>query len=162
MCDMQLTDEEKAKMQEALMIENPDGTVEKRVLEEILSRRKSKNTYEYEVSFLPYQSIGHICMCVYIICMCVYIICMCVYVCMYSREASRRKSTKYVFKEHKIRIQRAQNTYEYEISSLRLSKNTSMCLPVYTCTYTCTYIHAYIYMHTDQVDGHVNRQELVA
>ena len=45
----QLTDEEKAKMKQALEFENPDGTTEKRVLEEILSRRKSKNTYEYEV-----------------------------------------------------------------------------------------------------------------
>lgn len=50
----QITDEEKAKMKEAIQIQSTDGTIDKRVLEEIISRRKSKNTYEYEIKWIGF------------------------------------------------------------------------------------------------------------
>jgi elongation factor 3 len=48
----QLTDEEKAKMEAAIEIETKDGLIEKRVVEEIIGRKKMKNSYEYEVKWL--------------------------------------------------------------------------------------------------------------
>jgi len=47
-----VTDEEKAKMAKALEIETKDGLIEKRVVEEIIGRKKLKNGYEYEIKWV--------------------------------------------------------------------------------------------------------------
>jgi len=47
-----LTAEEKERMQAAQKIQTADGTIEQRVVEEILNRRKSKNAYEYEIKWV--------------------------------------------------------------------------------------------------------------
>ena len=48
----QVTDEEKAKMEKALEIETKDGLIEKRVVEEIVGRKKLKNGYDYEIKWV--------------------------------------------------------------------------------------------------------------
>lgn len=47
-----LTADEEANMQKVHTIRNEDGTVEKKVVEALRSRRKSKRTYEYEFKWL--------------------------------------------------------------------------------------------------------------
>ena len=48
----QVSDEEQAKMASALEIETKDGLIEKRVVEEIVGRKKLKNDYEYEIKWV--------------------------------------------------------------------------------------------------------------
>jgi elongation factor 3 len=48
----QITEEEQAKMEAALEIETKDGLIEKRVVEEIIGRKKLKNSYEYEIKWV--------------------------------------------------------------------------------------------------------------
>jgi elongation factor 3 len=47
-----VTAEEEANMQKVHTIRNEDGTVEKKIVEALRGRRKSKRTYEYEVKWL--------------------------------------------------------------------------------------------------------------
>mmetsp|Transcript_68334 Transcript_68334/g.142419 ORF Transcript_68334/g.142419 Transcript_68334/m.142419 type:complete len:1066 (-) Transcript_68334:74-3271(-) len=47
-----LTQDEEANMQKVHTIRNEDGTVEKKIVEALRSRRKAKRTYEYEVKWL--------------------------------------------------------------------------------------------------------------
>merc|ERR1719183_664571 len=47
-----VTAEEEANMQKVHTVRNEDGTVEKKIVEALRGRRKSKRTYEYEVKWL--------------------------------------------------------------------------------------------------------------
>jgi elongation factor 3 len=47
-----VSEEEKAKMAAAIEIETKDGLIEKRVVEEIIGRKKNKNTYDYEIKWV--------------------------------------------------------------------------------------------------------------
>lgn len=48
----QVSEDEKAKMAKAIEIETKDGLIEKRVVEEIIGRKKLKNGYEYEIKWV--------------------------------------------------------------------------------------------------------------
>eukprot|EP00802_Teleaulax_amphioxeia_P002987 Tamp_02990.p1 GENE.Tamp_02990~~Tamp_02990.p1 ORF type:complete len:1090 (-),score=365.00 Tamp_02990:699-3854(-) len=48
----QVSEDEKAKMANAIEIETKDGLIEKRVVEEIIGRKKLKNGYEYEIKWV--------------------------------------------------------------------------------------------------------------
>ncbi|EKX35623.1 hypothetical protein GUITHDRAFT_155433 [Guillardia theta CCMP2712] len=47
-----LTEQEEADLQKVHVIRNEDGTVEKKIVEALRSRRKTKRSYEYEVKWL--------------------------------------------------------------------------------------------------------------